>query len=58
MKISNVKIYDLEESLIASGYPMRTQAEMREPGENDFKRGHNLSLATTGDNGNGALTSF
>lgn len=58
MKISNVKIYDLEESLIASGYPMRTQAKMREPGENDFKRGHNLSLATTGDNGNGAHDQF
>ena len=54
MKISNVKIYDLEESLVASGYPMRTNAEMRQPNENDFKRGHNLSVATTGDNGNGA----
>jgi hypothetical protein len=29
MKIENVKIYDLEESIIASGYPMRTSAEMR-----------------------------
>lgn len=29
MKVSNVKIYDLEESLIASGYPMRVNAEMR-----------------------------
>jgi hypothetical protein len=23
--VTNVKIYDLEESLIASGYPMRTE---------------------------------
>ena len=27
--VSNVKIYDLEESIIASGYPMRTSVEMR-----------------------------
>lgn len=27
--VSNVKIYDLEESIIASGYPMRTVAKMR-----------------------------
>lgn len=46
MKISNVKIYDLEESLIASGYPMRTVAEMREPGEGDWKRGINLTKAS------------
>ena len=24
-KISNVKVYDLEESIIASGYPMRVE---------------------------------
>ena len=24
MKIENLKVYDLEESMIASGYPMRT----------------------------------
>lgn len=30
MQVNNVKIYDLEESLIAAGYPMRTTAEMRE----------------------------
>lgn len=54
MKISNVKIYDLEESLIASGYPMRTSLKMGVPTENDYRRGRNLSLATTGENGNGA----
>lgn len=44
--VSNVKIYDLEESLIASGYPMRTIAEMRETEEKDLKRGENLVKAT------------
>jgi hypothetical protein len=24
MKVDNIRIYDLEETLIASGYPMRT----------------------------------
>lgn len=51
MKVENVKIYDLEESIIASGYPMRTVAEMREPDEKDLKRAHNLSKAATADNG-------
>ena len=36
--VSNVKIYDLEESLIASGYPMRTESGMREVEEKDIKR--------------------
>ena len=44
--VSNVKIYDLEESLIASGYPMRTVAEMRKVEEKDIKRGQNLVNAT------------
>ena len=44
--VSNVKIYDLEESLIASGYPMRTQSGMREVEEKDIKRGVNLVNAT------------
>ena len=44
--ISNVKIYDLEESLIASGYPMRTIVGMREVEEKDIKRGENLVKAT------------
>lgn len=50
--VSNVKIYDLEESLIAAGYPMRTDVGPRELVEQDFKRGHNLSKAC--DKGNGA----
>ena len=35
MKLENVKVYDLEESLIASGYPMRTELIPREPDEKD-----------------------
>lgn len=57
MKVENVKIYDLEESLIASGYPMRTMATQdRDLDEKDIKRGHNLSKAC--DTGNGAHGQF
>lgn len=51
MKIENVKIYDLEESIIASGYPMRTSAEMRQMDEKDLKRAEKLSIASVQDNG-------
>lgn len=51
MKLENIKVYDLEESLIASGYPMRTVLTSREPDEKDVKRG--LAL-TKSSNGNGA----
>ena len=51
MKVSKVKIYDLEESIIASGYPMRTVAEMREVEEKDIRRAINLSKAATAENG-------
>lgn len=54
--VSNVKIYDLEESLIASGYPMRTQSGMREVEEKDIKRGISLVKATK--NGNTAHHQF
>ena len=56
MRVDNVRIYDLEESLIAAGYPMRTVAEIGELDEKDIKRGHNLSKAC--DNGNGAHGQF
>ena len=36
--VSNVKIYDLEESIIASGYPMRTKAGMREVEDKDINK--------------------
>ena len=43
MRISNLKVYDLKESLVASGYPMVTSVEIREPAEKDLKRGLNLT---------------
>lgn len=46
MRISNLKVYDLEESLVASGYPMATSIEAREPVEKDLKRGLNLTKAS------------
>ena len=46
MKVDNVKIYDLEESIIASGYPMRTEVGMRELDEKDFKRVLKLTEAS------------
>ena len=51
MKLEKIKIYDLEESLVASGYPMRTELVSRDPDEKDIKRGLNLTKAS---NGNGA----
>ena len=51
MKIEHIKVYDLEESLIASGYPMRTELVTRHPDEKDIKRVLNLTKAS---NGNGA----
>lgn len=58
MKVDNVKIYDLEESIIASGYPMRTEAAFRPVEDKDIKRGSNLSKATIGPTGNGAHDQF
>ena len=54
--INNVKIYDLEESLIASGYPMRTEELIHELNEKDINRGEKLVLATK--DGNGAHNQF
>lgn len=51
MRIEHIKVYDLEESLIASGYPMRTELVTRHPDEKDIKRGLNLTKAS---NSNGA----
>ena len=51
MKIENVKVYDLEESLVASGYPMRTELKTHHAEEKDIKRGLALTKAS---NGNGA----
>ena len=46
MKIENIDVYDLENSLVASGYPMRTVAEQRDPNDKDWKRGLNLVRAS------------
>lgn len=54
--VSNVKIYDLDESIIASGYPMRTSLVDHEVTDKDIKRGHNLVEATK--TGNGAHSQF
>ena len=49
MRLENVKVYDLEESLIASGYPMRTELTPREPDAKDIRRGLNLTKASFGN---------
>ena len=51
MRIDKLRVYDYDESLIASGYAMRTELEDREPDEKDYKRGRSLTKAS---NGNGA----
>ena len=51
MRFENVKVYDLEESMIASGYPMRTELLETHAGDKDIKRCLNLTKAS---NGNGA----
>lgn len=51
MRLQNVKVYDLEESMIASGYPMRTDLTEDIVTDKVFKRCMNLTKAS---NGNGA----
>lgn len=52
MRIDNLKVYDLEESLAASGFAMRIQADStKEITDKDITRGLNLIKAS---NGNGA----
>lgn len=45
MRVENVKVYDLEESLHASGYPLRTTTNWEEAEEATLKRAKNLSHA-------------
>lgn len=54
--VSNVDIYDLEKSILASGYPMRTIIPDRDITEKDLARCKNLVNATK--NGNGAHAQF
>ena len=56
MTVKNVRIYDLEESLVASGYPMRTDAEPKDLEDKDIIRGQKLVDATK--TGNGAHAQF
>jgi hypothetical protein len=57
MKLENLKVYDLEESLIASGYPMRAELVSRNVDEKDIKRIMNLTKASNGNGAHGqALT--
>ena len=51
MRLENIKVYDLEESIIASGYPMQTTTMMRPVIDKDWRRCKNLTKAS---NGNGA----
>lgn len=51
MKIENLRVYDLNESIIASGYPMRTELNENKVNEKSIKRCMNLTKAS---NGNGA----
>lgn len=41
--LSNLKVYDLDESIIASGYPMRTAADMRDIEDSDLNRAIKLT---------------
>lgn len=52
MKVTNVKIYDLEESIIASGYPMETDTETDNDKmtEKDITRAKKLRVACDVDN--------
>ena len=54
--VNNVKIYDLDECLVAAGYPMRTVAEQHPATEQDKNRGLNLVKATK--DGNTAHSQF
>lgn len=58
MNVSNVKIYDLEESLIASGYPMNNESPIAKKilTDKDLSRGIKLVNATK--NGNMAHAQF
>lgn len=55
MVISNLKVYDLEESLIASGYAMRTHFDENTVTDRTLNRAKNLTKAS---NGNGAHGQF
>ena len=55
--VNNAIVYDLNESLIASGYPMRTAAAIGKPGQADVERGRRLNNIVK-KTGNGAHNQF
>lgn len=57
-RIDNVKIYGLEESVAASGYPRSTEIIDREADENDYKRANKLANAPIGYGHDQFLTSI
>ena len=48
MKVANWKVYDLDESILASSYPMRTETEVRDVDEKDMGRAIKLANAQGG----------
>lgn len=57
MKVSKVRVHDLDESIIASGYPMRTELKEREVNDKDLKRCRNLTEACKENNAHGQFLS-
>ena len=51
--ISNVKVYDLEESILRSGYPMRAKITDRSIDEKDIKRVMNLTKRSSSNGSHG-----
>ena len=51
--LTNVRVYDFDESIIASGYPMRIDAEMREIEDNDISRAMKLTKASKENHAHG-----
>lgn len=49
MRVSNVKVYDLDESIVASGYPMRTDLTPKEMELKDLSRAIKLCQAADQD---------
>lgn len=48
--VSNVRVYDLPESMVAAGYPMRTDTEQHPINDKDMTRCQNLVEATKSGN--------
>lgn len=48
--VSNVRVYDLPESMVASGYPMRTDTKQHPINDKDMTRCQNLVSATKSGN--------